>query len=105
MAKVKIISDSSAYLPKQYVDQYDLTILPLWLIWDGQSYRDGVDIQATEYYTRQVTATTLSTTSQVTVNDFKDAYQKLLDQGNEILVLPVSSGISGTYDSALQALS
>jgi DegV family protein with EDD domain len=104
MAKVKIISDSSAYLPQQYVDQYDITILPLSLIWDGKSYRDGVDIQATEYYTRQATATTLSTTSQVTVNAFKEAYQKLLDHGNEILVLPISSGISGTYDSATQAL-
>ena len=104
MAKVKIISDSSAYLPQQYVDQYDITILPLSLIWDGVSYRDGVDIQATEYYTRQATATTLSTTSQVTVNAFVEAYQKLLAQGNEILVLPISSGISGTYDSAMQAL-
>jgi DegV family protein with EDD domain len=104
MPSVKIITDSSAYLPKQYVDQYDITVLPLYLIWDGQSYRDGVDIQASECYTRQLTATTFSTTSQVTVNDFKGAYQKLLDQGNEILVLPVSSGISGTYASALQAL-
>jgi DegV family protein with EDD domain len=104
MAKVKIISDSSAYLPQQYVDQYDITILPLWLIWDGKSYRDGVDIQASEYYTRQATATSLSTTSQVTVNAFKEAYEKLLGQGNEILVLPLSSGISGTYDSATQAL-
>jgi DegV family protein with EDD domain len=104
MARVKIITDSSAYLPKQYVDQYDITVLPLSLIWDGKSYRDGVDIQATEYYTRQATATTLSTTSQVTVGAFKEAYEKLLGQGDEILVLPISSGISGTYDSATQAL-
>jgi DegV family protein with EDD domain len=41
----------------------------------------------------------------VAVNDFKQAYQRLLDQGYEILVLPISSKISGTYDSALQALS
>jgi DegV family protein with EDD domain len=104
MSSVKIITDSSAYLPQKYVDQYDLTILPLSLIWDGKSYRDGVDIKATEYYTRQETSSTLSTTSQVTVNAFSEAYQKLLDQGNEILVLPISSDISGTYDSALQAL-
>jgi fatty acid-binding protein DegV len=37
MPSVKIITDSSAYLPKQYVDQYDITVLPLYLIWDGQS--------------------------------------------------------------------
>jgi DegV family protein with EDD domain len=105
MPSVKIISDSSAYLPQKYVDQYDITILPLSLIWDGKSYRDGVDISATEFYTRQVDATTLSTTSQVTVNQYKEAYQKLLDEGHEILVLPLSMGISGSYYSALQALS
>ncbi|MBN2258718.1 MAG: DegV family protein [Anaerolineaceae bacterium] len=104
MTKVKIITDSSAYLPQKYIDQYGITVLPLYLIWDGKSYRDGFDIQASEYYTRQINATTLSTTSQVTVNDFKGAYQKLLDEGNDILVLPLSKAISGTYDSALQAL-
>jgi len=104
MSSVKIITDSSAYLPQKYIDQYGITILPLYLIWDGKSYRDGFDIQASEYYTRMAQSTTLSTTSQVTVNDYKGAYQKLLDQGNEILVLSLSSGISGSYDSALQAL-
>jgi fatty acid-binding protein DegV len=64
-----------------------------------------VDITATEFYTRQADATTLSTTSQVTVNQYKEAYQMLLDQGHEVLVLPISVGISGSYYSALQALS
>lgn len=105
MPSVKIISDSSAYLPQKFVDQYGITILPLSLIWDGKSYRDGIDISATEFYTRQATSTTLSTTSQVTVIQYKEAYQKLLDEGHEILVLPLSMGISGSYYSALQALS
>ena len=105
MPSVKIISDSSAYLPQKYVDQYDITVLPLSLIWDGKSYRDGVDITATEFYTRQVNATSLSTTSQVTVGQYSEAYQKLLGEGHEILVLPISMGISGSYYSALQALS
>jgi DegV family protein with EDD domain len=105
MPSVKIISDSSAYLPQKFVDQYGITILPLSLIWDGKSYRDGIDISATEFYTRQATSTTLSTTSQVTVIQYKEAYQKLLDEGHEIMVLPLSMGISGSYYSALQALS
>jgi DegV family protein with EDD domain len=104
MSSVKIISDSSAYLPKQYVDQYDITILPLSLVWDGVNYRDGVDITATEFYKRQVESTTLSTTSQVTVGAYQEAYRKLLNQGNEVLVLALSSGISGSYDSAKTAL-
>jgi len=104
MSKVKIISDSTAYLPQQYVDQYDITILPLGLIWEGKTYRDGVDITTTEFYTRQLTATTLSTTSQVSVGAYTEAIRKLLDQGNEVLILPLSSGVSGSYNAAVQAL-
>ncbi len=104
MPKVKIISDSTAYLPQKYVDQYDITILPLGLIWDGKTYRDGVDITTTEFYTRQLTATTLSTTSQVSVGSYTEVIRKLLDQGNEVLILPISSGVSGSYNAAVQAL-
>ncbi len=104
MPKVKIISDSTAYLPQKYVDQYGITIIPLGLIWDGKTYRDGVDITTTEFYTRQLTATTLSTTSQVSVGAYKEVIQKLLDGGNEVLILPISSGISGSYNAAVQAL-
>ncbi|MGA9397982.1 MAG: DegV family protein [Anaerolineaceae bacterium] len=104
MSKVKIISDSTAYLPRQYVDQYDITILPLGLIWEGKTYRDGVDITTTEFYTRQLTATTLSTTSQLSVGAYTEAIRKLLDQGNEVLILPISSGVSGSYNAAVQAL-
>lgn len=103
MKKVAIVTDSTAYLPQQYVDELGVTVLPLTLQWDGESYRDGVDIQPDEFYTRLATSNTLPTTSQATVNDFADAFKKLLDEGNAILTLPLSSGISGTYESAIQA--
>jgi len=105
MKKVAIVTDSTAYLPQQYVDELGVTVLPLTLQWDGESYRDGVDIQPDEFYTRLATSNTLPTTSQATVNDFTDAFKRLLDEGNAILTLPLSSGISGTYDSAIQAKS
>jgi DegV family protein with EDD domain len=87
------------------VDELGVTVLPLTLQWDGESYRDGVDIQPDEFYTRLAGSNTLPTTSQATVHDFTDAFKRLLDEGNAILTLPLSSGISGTYDSAIQAKS
>ncbi len=103
MKKVAIVTDSTAYLPQQYVDEFGISVLPLTLHWDGKSYRDGVDIQPDEFYTRLAGSNTLPTTSQATVNDFTETYSRLLDEGHAILTLPISSGISGTYESAIQA--
>lgn len=103
MKKVAIVTDSTAYLPQSYVDEFGISVLPLTLHWDGASYRDGVDITPDEFYTRLAGSNTLPTTSQATVNDFTEVYRKLLDEGFSVLTLPISSGISGTYDSAIQA--
>ena len=103
MKKVAIVTDSTAYLPSNYVEEFGVTVVPLTLQWDGASYRDGVDILPDEFYTRLSDSKTLPTTSQATVNDFTQVYKKLMDEGFDILTLPISSGISGTYDSAIQA--
>jgi len=103
MPKVAIITDSSAYLPNDIVNQYPIFVVPLTLNWDGKDYRDGVDIQAEEFYTLLATSTSIPTTSQVTVFEYQKLYKKLLDEGYEILILPISSGISGTIQSAIQA--
>ncbi len=103
MGGIAIITDSSTYLPKEYIEKYHLDLIPLTLHWEGQVYRDGVDITATEFYTRLKHANTLPTTSQVTPNDFRDHIQKALNDGKSVLVLPVSSGISATMQSALIA--
>jgi DegV family protein with EDD domain len=104
MQQVRVITDSSAYLPQQYVDELNISVLPLTLTLDGQEYRDGVDIKATEYYIKLSKTDSLPKTSQVSVRAFEDKYRELLDQGFAILVLPISSGLSGTYESAVQAL-
>lgn len=105
MKKVVVMTDSSAYLPQQYVDELGIVVLPLTLNWDGVNYRDGVDILPDEFYTRLSKSSTLPITSQTTVNDYSTAFQKLLDEGNAVLSLPISSGISSSYQSALQAKS
>ncbi len=104
MNKVVIVTDSTAYLPQQYVDELGVVVVPLSLNWDGVNYRDGVDIQPDEFYARLQTSSTLPTTSQATVNDFSSVYEKLLSRGHSVLTLPISLGISGTYDSVVQAM-
>jgi len=103
MKKVAIITDSSAYLPQEIVDELDLHIVPLTLHWDGETFRDGEDIRAEEFYKRLGESDTIPTTSQVTVNEFNRLFEVLLNEGHPVLALLISSGISGTVESARQA--
>lgn len=103
MNKVIIATDSSAYLPQEYVDQYQIPVLPLIVNWEGKSYYDGIDIQAEEFYQQLAQSKNMATTSQVTVGQFLEVFGKLLDAGNQVLYLGISSGISATINSALQA--
>lgn len=104
MTPVKIITDSSAGLPDSYAKELSIHVLPLTLHWEGKDYRDGVDIKAEEFYTRMSQTDALATTSQVSEYAFEQAFKQFLDEGYQILVLPISSGISSTYQSALSAL-
>ena len=103
MKKVAILSDSTAYLPQSIVDDLNIHIVPLTLHWDGESYRDGIDMTAEECYARMLEVDTIPTTSQATVGEFTEAFKNLLDQDYAVLSLSISSGISGTVESAIQA--
>src|SRR3972149_6763154 len=103
MSPVKIITDSSAYLPESYVKQYGIQVLPLTLHWEGKDYRDGVDISASEFYKLMEQSNSLPSTSQVSEYAFEQVFKQFLDEGYEILALPISKGISSTMQSALSA--
>lgn len=103
MKKVAIITDSSAYLPDELIKELNISVVPLTLHWGDDTYRDGVDIRAEEFYARLAEADTIPTTSQVTVSEFTRLFTALLDQDYAVLAVLISSGISGTVESALQA--
>jgi fatty acid kinase fatty acid binding subunit len=101
--KVAIVTDSTAYLPEEYPKQYNITITPLTVIWGNQTYRHGVDILPDEFYKRLAESKEMPTTSQVTPAAFLSTFQALLEQGFDVLGIFVSSKISGTFQSAVQA--
>jgi DegV family protein with EDD domain len=103
MKKVAIVTDSSTYLPKDLADDLGLYVVPLTLHWGDESYRDGVDIQAEEFYKKLSTSNSIPTTSQTPVNVFEQLFEKLLDEDYAVFAMLISSGISGTVESALQA--
>lgn len=103
MSPVKIITDSSTGLPESYVQELSIHVLPLTLRFEDKDYRDGVDIKTTDFYTRMTQSDSVPSTSQVSEYAFEQAFRQYLDQGFEILALPISKGISSTMASALSA--
>lgn len=103
MTPVAIVTDSTTYIPKDILADLPITVLPQILIFGEKTYRDGVDIQPDEFYTQLKNSSVMPTTSQVTIASFVDTFNKLLDQGNEVLAVLVSTKLSGTIDSAQQA--
>ncbi len=103
MNTVSVLSDSSAYIPQTYVDQYNLSILPLTVNWQGKSYYDGVDITAEDFYRQLSASKEMATTSQVTVGQFLVEFERLLKADNDIIFMGISKGLSATIDSAVQA--
>ena len=105
MSKIALVTDSTCSIPKDLVEKYEITVAPQILIWGKESFEDGVDITPSEFYKRLANASVMPSTSQVTVSKFLEIYQRLLDQDHQILTILISSKLSGTVNSAIQAKS
>jgi DegV family protein with EDD domain len=102
--KIAIVTDSSAYIPAEAMVGLDVSIIPLWMIWDNKNFRDGIDIQPAEFYRRLKKADTLPTTAQPTVQEFVRLFKKLAERSDAIVNVLASSKISGTVASAEAAM-
>ncbi len=103
MPKIAIVTDSTSYIPAELLKKYNISVAPQVLIWGEQTFRDGVDIQPEEFYARLKTAKTMPSTSQVSPAAMQAIFQPLVEQGNEVIGIFVSSKLSGTLQSAAQA--
>jgi DegV family protein with EDD domain len=101
---IALVTDSTCDIPAEWIKQYAITIVPLTIVMNGQPLLEGVDIQAQEFYERLESETLRPTTSQPTPKAFLEAYLKAAANGAEkVLVITISSAMSGTVESARQA--
>ena len=103
MSKIALVTDSTCSMPKEMIDKYNITVAPQVLIWGNETFEDGVNITPSEFYTRLKKATVMPSTSQATIGKFLEIYKSLLDQDYQILSILLSSKLSGTVNSAVQA--
>ena len=100
MEKIKIITDSTLDLPAELIREKNIEVLPLLINFGEESYLDGVEITTKEMIDKINATGILPTTAQVTPNRFEETFKKYLDEGYKIVVLTLSSDLSGTYQSA-----
>ena len=100
---VRIVTDSTADLTPEQQRAAGITVVPLNVHFGDQVFRDHVDLSADEFFRRLKASSQLPRTSQPSVGAFEEAYRKLLDGGDEIVSVHLSSKVSGTYNSALMA--
>ena len=105
MEKIRIITDSASDIPNNDSIPANLSIMPLTIFFGEEEYLDGKTITNEEYYNKLTGGDILPKTSQVTPYDFEQEIQKALDNGEKVIVITLSSGLSGTYQSACIAAS
>jgi DegV family protein with EDD domain len=100
---VKLVTDSLSDITDDLAQELGITVVPLYVRFGGEVFRDRVEITTEQFYHRLVHGTDFPTTTQPPSGDFLEVYKKLAGETDEILVITVSSKLSGTYESALQA--
>ena len=97
---VKFIIDAGCDLTQQQAESMGVTFIPMIVRFGEEEYRSGVDITNEEFYEKLTSSKEIPTTSQPTPFEFEQAYKKIVNQGDDAVVLCVSSALSGTYQSA-----
>jgi fatty acid kinase fatty acid binding subunit len=104
MPDVAVVTDSTSYLPRDLVAAHGVHEVSLYVT-DGGEQRRELDIDDYErFYDDLRTAAALPTTSQPSIGDFTDVYRPLVDAGRDVVSVHISGGISGTVESARQAV-
>jgi DegV family protein with EDD domain len=102
---LKIVTDSGTdlYLSREKIAELDIQVVPLVVSIGGKNYHEGVDIDPEVFYDLLVKSSSPAKTSQPSVGDFAETYKRLASSDPDILSIHMSSGLSGTLNSAKEA--
>ncbi|MBX5318240.1 DegV family protein [Staphylococcus caprae] len=102
MTKQIIVTDSTSDLPHEYLSEHNIHVIPLSITVNGKAYTDQVDITSKEYI-EYIEADADVKTSQPPIGRFIEKYEELAKEDVEVISIHMSSGLSGTFNTALQA--
>jgi len=101
--KTAVVTDSTAYIPKEMRDRLHINMMPLNVIFSNEAYREEIDITADEFYEEVKRQEKLPTTSQPPIGKFVEKFEELQKEYDDVISIHLSSGISGTYQGAVSA--
>ena len=99
---IKVVTDSASDLPVEIAESLDITIVPCIVNFGTESYKDGVDLPADDFYDRLTSGSVFPTTSQPSPGDFAQVYDAISQEADGIVSIHLSSKLSRTYESAVQ---
>ncbi|MDF2947072.1 MAG: DegV protein [Bacillales bacterium] len=103
MERVKIVTDSTADIPKVVIEEFEITVVPLNIHINNETYLDGIDITPMEFIEKMRDSKELPKTSQPSVGKFTEIYEQLGKDECDIISIHMTSGMSGTFNSAKTA--
>ncbi|CDM70471.1 DegV domain-containing protein CA_C3284 [Clostridium bornimense] len=96
---IKIVTDSTSYIPKEYIENYEISVVSLNVILNGDSYRE-VELSNETFYEKMEQAKEIPTSSQPAPGEISDIFKTIISSGDSILGIFLSSDMSGTISSA-----
>ncbi|MGE6630229.1 DegV family protein [Bacillus sp. NPDC077027] len=101
--KIAVVTDSTAYIPQELRETYQIHMIPLNVVFGNESYREEIDMDWKTYYEEVKKHKDLPTTSQPAFGELIDLYEKLGQEYDAVISIHLSSGISGTFNSVISA--
>lgn len=96
---IKIIADSTCYLPKEYIDKYNVSIVSLNVLLNGNSYRE-TDLSNDWFYNEMAKSPTIPTSSQPSIEELYSTVESLVKDGHDVVGVFLSSDMSGTFSTS-----
>ncbi len=103
MEEIKIVCDSLSDITQEYIDKYDIEVIPLNVIIDDVEYKDRVTISTQEFYRKIREEKVMPKTSQITYADYYEVFDKYTKEGKKILYISAAASATGTMQSAMMA--
>lgn len=100
---LRIVTDSSAEISQKQAAELGIEVLPLTIIFGTEQFRDGIDMMPEEFYKRLVSSSEFPHTAQLGYEELTSLYKDAKEKGDEVLIMPISSALSGTYGWTVRA--
>lgn len=104
MSRTKIVTESTADIPKELIKELDIVMLPIPIVVGDKEYKDNIDIEPKQFYDILEQSEALPSTSQLSPNTYYELYKNLWEEGyTDIIYISINANGSGTYNNSIQA--